>query len=181
MLGAITTNRSRFVTTNEIQAGVIFEDSFEGSNNWTTNPNNTDTASTGIWQIGSPEETTSNGQTIQVGSGRTGTRALVTGLSAGSSVGTNDVDGGETTVLSPEIALPENANLALSLRTTFSHLDNATSEDHFHVYVISNGTQELLFDVHAESAVQPAVWTDFEFRSFQLWRTDHSTDVRGIR
>ena len=39
----------------------VFSDNFETSQGWVTNPNGTDTATTGQWERGDPEATTDNG------------------------------------------------------------------------------------------------------------------------
>jgi hypothetical protein len=59
-------------------------------------------ATVGRWQLGDPEPT--NGGTVQTGDDHTpapGVNAWITGLSAGTSVGFNDVDGGATILTSP--------------------------------------------------------------------------------
>ena len=39
----------------------VFEDTFETALGWTTNPNGTDTATTGFWERGDPEQTSDLG------------------------------------------------------------------------------------------------------------------------
>ena len=62
----------------------IFFDNFETSQGWTTNPNGTDTATTGQWARANPETTTSSG-TKQLGTTVSGVNDLVTGAARRSS------------------------------------------------------------------------------------------------
>jgi hypothetical protein len=78
----------------------VFSDNFETDKGWTANPNGTDTATTGRWERANPEATTSGG-TLQQGTTPSGSFDLVTGGTAGATVGVNDIDGGVTSVQSP--------------------------------------------------------------------------------
>ena len=162
-LGATTTQLVTINDNDDVFTGIIFEDSFEGSTNWTTDPLGADTATTGQWAAGSPESTSSGSTTLQLGSGRTGSRALVTGLAAGGSVGSYDVDSGVTSVRSPEIVLPTGAEIELSFSYYLAYLDNASNDDSFHTAIIVNGTDIELYDDHAHSANQTAEWQDVTF------------------
>ena len=162
-LGAITTQTVTIQDNDEITAGILFEDSFEGSTSWSTNPFGTDTATTGQWAAGAPSQTSSGGAIMQLGSGHTGSRALVTALPAGSSVGTYDIDNGVTSVLSPEIALPAGAEIRLSLEYVLAHLDNASDDDFFQVAIVANGVETQLFDERGDNSVRAAEWQTAEF------------------
>ena len=146
------------IRDNDVLTGVIFEESFEGSSQWTTNPFGTDTATTGMWAAGSPVSTSSSGITLQPSSGHTGTRALITGLAAGTSVGTYDIDNGVTSSLSPQINLPANAEIELSFEYSFAYLNNATADDFFSVSIVANGVTTELYLDHAHSENQAASW-----------------------
>ena len=117
---------------------VVFEDTFETSRGWAANPNGTDTATSGRFERGDPEATTSGGLIYQQGTTTSGVNCLVTGRLAGTGVGANDIDGGVTTIRSPSIALPAGRTLTLSLRYYLAHQTNATSADFLRVRV--NGT-----------------------------------------
>jgi hypothetical protein len=157
-LGSIVTQDVIIEDDDEQVVGVIFEDSFEGSSLWTTNPFGTDTATTGFWEAGSPVGTTSGGDVLQLDSGHTGSRALVTGLAAGTSIGTYDVDGGVTSVISPEINLPANSEVELSFEYSLAYLGNATNDDYFEVFVVVNDNTTLVYSDHAHDNVQAASW-----------------------
>ncbi|TWU59011.1 Calx-beta domain protein [Rubripirellula tenax] len=159
-LGSIVTQVVTITDNDEVFAGILFEDSFEGSSNWTTDPDGTDTATTGQWAAGAAQATSSGTTTLQLGQGRTGSRALVTGLAAGSSVGSYDVDSGVTTVVSPDIALPTGAEVQLSFGYYLAYLNNATSDDYFHASVIAGGVETEVYADHAHGANQSAAWTD---------------------
>src|ERR1044071_3115086 len=82
------------VTSNAVPADcngggggtTVFSDDFETDKGWTRNAGGTDTATTGLWERAVPQATTSGG-TQQVGTTPSGTRDLVTGATAGASVG----------------------------------------------------------------------------------------------
>ena len=122
---------------------VVFSDGFETDTGWIVNPIATDTAVSGIWQRGDPDQTVS-GSIMQLGNCAGGTNCLVTGLAAGASVGANDVDGGFTSIVSPEIVLPSSGTLSLSFAYYLAHLNNATSEDFLRVVIVGS-TNSLVF------------------------------------
>ncbi|MDM4723148.1 M20/M25/M40 family metallo-hydrolase [Micromonospora sp. WMMA1363] len=122
----------------------VWSDTFESATGWTTNPAGTDTATTGAWERGDPDSTSSSGVTTQLGSTVSGSFDLVTGASAGSSVGTYDIDGGVTTVESPAITLPSTGTLTLSFSWYLAHLRNASSADYLRVRVVASGTVTAL-------------------------------------
>ena len=69
-----------------------YQEDFESSETlgWTTNPNGTDTATTGVWQAITPEGTAWNGVQLQLEASE-GNGALVTGGEDDGSIGFNDV------------------------------------------------------------------------------------------
>jgi hypothetical protein len=129
----------------------VFSDNFETDKGWTRNPNGTDTATTGLWERGVPQASTSGG-TQQVGTPTSGTNDLVTGASAGASVGANDVDGGVTTIRSPAITLPASGTTTLSFNSYFAHLNNSSTADVFSVQVVGSTTTTVF--TQAGSAAQ---------------------------
>ncbi|WP_084958511.1 M14 family zinc carboxypeptidase [Thermoactinospora rubra] len=116
----------------------VYSDTFETATGWTANPAGTDTATTGQWERGDPEATTSSGAK-QLGTTVSGTNDLVTGRLAGSGAGDHDIDGGVTTIQSPAITLPASGTLTLSWSWYLAHGSNSSSADYFRVKV--NGTQ----------------------------------------
>jgi extracellular elastinolytic metalloproteinase len=122
----------------------VFADDFEANRGWVANPLGTDTATTGAWQRGNPETTTSSG-TKQQGTTPSGVNALVTGATAGASAGVNDIDGGVTTIQSPAITLPS-GTLSLTFSYYLAHGTNSSNADFFRVFVVNAaGTATQVF------------------------------------
>ena len=134
----------------------VFSDTFESATGWTTNPNGTDTATTGAWERGDPEAT-SSGVALQLGTTVSGVNDLVTARLAGASAGANDVDGGTTSIQSPAIALPT-GTLTLSFSWYLAHLNNATSADFFRVSVVSGTTVTVVFSQAGSAVNRAGAW-----------------------
>ena len=81
----------------------LFDDDFEAARGWTTNPDGTDTATSGAFARGNPDPRR-RAAPKQLGTVPSGSRAVATGLLAGSSANANDLDG-STTVRSAPIRL----------------------------------------------------------------------------
>ena len=141
-------------------SNIVFSDNFESANGWTLT-GGANTATTGLWQRGDPQATSSNGLTLQPGTcDGPSVNCFVTGLSAGSAYGSNDVDGGQTSVQSPPIALPASGTLTLSFRFYFAHLTSATTADYFRVRVVgNNGQPQTVYVRTAAARNQGGVWT----------------------
>jgi hypothetical protein len=91
---------------------------------------------------------------MQLGTTISGVNDLVTGRLAGAFVGSNDVDGGTTSIVSPPIALPANMVLTLTFHFYFAHLSNASSADFFRVSVVTgNGATVILQKLGAPTTV----------------------------
>ncbi|WP_436494414.1 metallophosphoesterase [Actinokineospora sp. HUAS TT18] len=133
----------------------VFSDDFETSKGWTTNPDGTDTATTGMWERGDPESTTDSGAK-QLGTTTSGVSNLVTGRLAGSSAGSYDVDGGVTSRISPNITLPS-GTLTLSLRWSVGFGANATSSDYFKITVVG-ATDKVVLDQRGTGAHISGSW-----------------------
>jgi extracellular elastinolytic metalloproteinase len=129
-------------------AVTVFEDDFEADKGWTTNPNGTDTATTGRWERGDPEATDSGGPK-QLGTTVSGVNDLVTGRVAGLSAGEQDVDGGVTSIRSPAITLPATGNLSLSFSYYFAHATNSTSADFLRVSIVGSTTTSVFQELGA--------------------------------
>jgi hypothetical protein len=136
---------------------VVFSDDFETDKGWVRNANGTDTATTGLWERGDPEATTSSGAK-QLGTTVSGVNDLVTGRLAGSSAGANDIDGGVTTIQSPQITLPGTGNLTLSFQYYLAHGSNSSSADFFRVYVVT-GTSTQVFQSLGAASNRNGAWT----------------------
>ncbi len=144
-----------------LNCGVFFDDLEIARGGWRVDPAGTDTAIRGSWQWGDPEGTASNGpkQLPTPTSGRSG---FATGLAAGASAGSNDVDGGSTTLRSPLIALPTDAATfgRLSFRYTFAHGSTASSADGLEAWVeTSAGVRTLVFEARGRAADVDGAWS----------------------
>ena len=120
----------------------VFSDTFETALGWTTNPNGTDTATTGAWQRGDPQETNSGG-IKQLGTTVSGVNDLSTGPLAGAAAGDFDVDGGVTSIQSPPIALPSTGTLSLSFSYYLAHGTNSSTADFLRVFVVGTTTSQV--------------------------------------
>jgi hypothetical protein len=134
----------------------VFSDTFETATGWTTNAGGTDNATTGQWERGVPQTTTSSG-TKQLGTTVSGTNDLVTGRLAGTAAGDFDVDGGTTTIRSPAIILPSTGVLTLSFSYYFAHGTNSSNLDFFRVKVIGTTTSTVLEEL-GSTANDDAAW-----------------------
>jgi aminopeptidase S len=136
----------------------VFADDFEANRGWTVNAAGTDTATSGQWQRADPAATSSGGVPTQLGTTVNGANDLVTGPLAGSSAGANDVDGGVTTIRSPEIALPADGTLTLRFSSYLAHLNNASSADYLRIRVLSGATNTVVFTQAGAASNRGAGW-----------------------
>ncbi|MFD0904640.1 M28 family peptidase [Actinomadura sediminis] len=136
---------------------VVYSDGLETDRGWTANPDGTDTATSGTFERGAPQPTTWSGVTLQPGAA-SGANALVTGASAGSGAGANDLDGGTTSVRSAPIALPDGTR-TLTFSWFLAHLNNASSDDHLRVAVTGPNGSTTVLDRRGTAANVPGAWT----------------------
>jgi aminopeptidase S len=141
-------------TTPPPTGTTVYEDTFETATAWTRGT--ADTATSGLFERGDPAATTS-GVATQLGNAAGGTYDLVTGATAGSSAGANDVDGGTTSLLSPSITLPT-GTLNLSFAWYLAHLNNSSSADYFRVRLVSGSTTTTLFTQAGAATNRAAAW-----------------------
>jgi hypothetical protein len=139
-------------------ATTIFFDNFETSQGWTTNPNGTDTATTGQWQRADPAATTSNG-TKQLGTTVSGVFDLVTGASAGAGAGDFDIDGGVTSIMSPAITLSGGTNFTLTFSYYLAHGTNSSTADFFRVRIVAGSAVTTVFQELGGTENDNAVFT----------------------
>ncbi|MEJ2858277.1 MULTISPECIES: metallophosphoesterase [unclassified Saccharothrix] len=139
--------------------GDAFFDDFETDRGWQTNPQANDTATTGKWERGDPEQTVEpgNGQVKQLGDTTSGVHCLVTGRLAGASDGANDVDGGKTSTASPTFTVPTGAKLTFTYN--FAHGDNSSTSDYLRVKVLEGSTATTVFERLGQSSLAvPGRW-----------------------
>lgn len=125
-----------------------FEDTMETATAWIGGLP-TDTATTGLWERGIPQQTTYNGNVVQLGSDHTpppGVNCWVTGATAGSGAGSFDVDGGYTTLLSPVIDLTGGTNVQISYWRYYTNTHGANPGiDYWRVQISNDGGQTWSF------------------------------------
>jgi hypothetical protein len=129
------------------------------------------------WERADPQQTTSSGQTVQPGVDNpagSGSQCWVTGASAGSSAGTNDVDG--TTVLtSPRFRAGAFDHLELEYARWFANLPGSALDDVLTVEVSPDGG--------ASWAVVESTANDNQWRTVSFSLEDHTvlTDEMRLR
>lgn len=154
--GSLTRTAGLSLTVTPPGPTTVFFDNFETSLGWTTNPNATDTATTGQWQRADPAATTSSG-TKQLGTTVSGVNDLVTGPLAGASAGDHDIDGGTTSIQSPPITLPATGTLTLSFSYYMAHGTNSSSADFLRISVVGTTTSQVFQELGAANN-DDAVW-----------------------
>jgi len=135
---------------------LVFSDDFETNRGWTVNPSATDTATSGRWERGDPQSTSSSGPK-QLGTTTSGVNDLVTGRLAGSSSGANDVDNGLTSIRSPAITIPASGTITLSFRYYLAHGSNASSADFLRIRVAGT-TTTTVFQELGDGSNDDGVW-----------------------
>ena len=133
-----------------------FYDDLELNHGWRANAQGTDTATDGTWQRGNPQPTSLRGPK-QLGTTVSASRALVTGLKAGSRAGANDVDGGLTSVTSPAIALPATIG-RLTFRYYLAHSNGSSSADALRAVVMADDGDHVVFTEHGAANDDDAAW-----------------------
>jgi len=146
--------------TTQPLGSVYFEDDFESDQGWITNSTNSDTATTGQWERGNPEQTSYSSYTFQSDAAVSGVNTLVTGRLAGSSVGNHDIDNGITSIRSPLITLPSDSATTLSFSYYLSHWNNSTQDDFLKVKVVGN-TTNTLFQQSGTNQISQGEWQTF--------------------
>ncbi|GAA4574103.1 hypothetical protein GCM10023176_40450 [Micromonospora coerulea] len=134
----------------------VWSDTFETATGWTINPAGTDTATTGAWERGAAQATSSSG--AKQLTPYAGSNDLVTGRLAGTSAGDYDVDGGVTSARSPAVTLPGTGTLTLSLAWYLAHGSNASSADYLRISVIHSGGTTTLLNVAGAATDRDGAW-----------------------
>lgn len=135
----------------------VFFDDFETNRGWTTNPNGTDTATTGQWERCVPEATSSSGPK-KLGTTVSGVNDLVTGRLAGATVGANDIDGGVTSIQSPAITLQGGNTFTLTFSYYLAHLNNSSTADFFRVKIVDGASVTMVFEELGAATNDNAAW-----------------------
>lgn len=147
--------------TATLQSGgqsALFEDNFESAQGWTPTPG-ANIATSGLWQRGDPQPTTQNGVTLQPDTCFGGSACMITGLTAGETANSDDIDNGLTSMQSPSIAVPSGRTATLTFKYFLAHINTATSADFFRVRAVgTDGVPVTLFQKSATSSNVGAAW-----------------------
>ncbi len=145
-------------TAEVVERDIVAEDTFEADSGWTVG-DPSDTAFTGIWNRANPQATAAQpGEDITPGSG---TDCWVTDANAGTSLGSADVDGGATSLISPAYDVSAGTSVAVSYWRWFSNNQGAApGEDVFRVFISDDGgsTWSLLEEVGPTGAEAQGGW-----------------------
>jgi hypothetical protein len=159
---------------------VFFSDTFETNLGWTAGVTG-DNATSGQWQRGDPQGTTTGGSQVQPEDDHTaapGVNCFATGLSAGSGPGSYDVDGGKTTLLSPVFDLSGTTIAFVSYwRWYTNNLGSAPGEDVWQVQATSDGTNWV--DLENTTSSQNS-WTEHIFALHDFIDLTASVRIRFI-
>jgi murein tripeptide amidase MpaA len=136
-----------------------FDDDMEVARGWVVNPDGTDTAPMNArWARGVPAATTAGGVLMQPGKTSSGRAALITGLAAGATAGTNDLDG-LTTIRSRPVTLPAATGQELTFRYSFAHTASGTAADHLRAIIeAADGTQTVVWERTGTGKVLAGGW-----------------------
>ena len=144
----------------------IFVDDLEQDRGWSVGAGD-DNATTGVWVWADPVGTEYNGYDVQPEDDHTpdpGTICYVTGnAGVGEAAGTNDVDGGKTTLFSPVFELSDFSTARVSYWVWYTNnRGNNPGTDYWNVGVTSNGSSWIALENTTEST---NAWVE---RSFLL-------------
>lgn len=176
---AITTAAGHEATLGfELAVGGWFDD-MEADRGWTVGAAGDD-ANSGLWVRADPVGTEYNSAVVQMEDDHTpapGVQCFVTGnANPGDSAGTNDVDGGTTTLLSPVFDLTGAITATASYWRWYTNdLGNNPGEDWWDVAVTSNGVDWVALE---HTQVSDESWQLF---SFQLQTYVELTDHVQLR
>ena len=153
---------------------IAFEDNMESNTGWTVGAG-TDTATTGIWNRMDPQGTAAQPENDHTAAG---TDCWVTDGVAGESLGSNDIDGGATTLTSPmldAIIVGDEAQLVY-YRWYSNDQGGSANEDSMLVEISNdNGNSWQILETVTENTGQ---WTEKRFR---IADTFVATDQMRIR
>ncbi len=170
-----------FLIGNTMSFPALFTDDSEADQGWTLGVPS-DSASAGIWVREDPNGTTNNGQPLQPEDDHTidGITAFVTGNAPfdGTNAGDDDVDGGETTLITPAMNLIGAVNPVLGYWRWYSNnLGNEPNEDDWVVQVTADGLNWIDLERTSQSETS---WIYKQFLLSQYIELSDQVQVRFI-
>lgn len=136
--------------------GPMFDD-LEVDEGWTVDPEGTDTATAGAWDLGNPQGTDALGPK-QMETAWSGRWAYVTGLLGDACPACNDVDGGATSVRSRRVELPAGQPATLRLRYALGHNAGAGPADGLRISVVADGSATSVASMLGDGSDRDAAW-----------------------
>lgn len=143
---------------------IIYAESFDGADPypgaWVLGDG--DTAVTGAFEIGDPEQTVRGRTIVQPEDPSDGLYALVTDPRAGSSAGSHDIDGGWVYATSPVIHIPQRTETELSLDWYFGHAGAFDRQDSFFISIVNadSGDEDVILE-RRDTYHRNATWASF--------------------
>lgn len=139
----------------------VFQEAFESGNvqGWTLHSAGS-TATAGAWIFGNPVGTTENGNQAQPETGLDGSLCAFTGQNPTGALGTDDVDGGVTWLMTPTINLAGQTSAQLLYYRWFYNRDvNEDANDFYRVEASSNNGSSWVTVENLGSSVNANSWT----------------------
>jgi hypothetical protein len=138
---------------------ILFQDDFEDDKGWTAGLPGDD-ASTGVWERCDPEGTEAQAEDDHTPS--PGVMAYITQCAAGSSQGTYDIDGGQTTLESPVFDLSGETDAAVTYYRWYSNdTGDNPGEDYWVVQVTDDGWASTV--TLENTNVSRREWSEMQF------------------
>jgi hypothetical protein len=164
----------------ELHVGGWFDD-VETARGWTVGAPGDDAAS-GLWIAADPVGTSYNGLAVQPEDDHTtdpGTICFVTGnANPGDAAGTNDVDGGRTTLLSPVFDLADAISAQVSYWRWYTNdAGNSPDEDYWVVEVTNDGSDWITLENTNQSS---AAWQQMSFDLGAMMQLTSTVQLRFI-
>jgi choice-of-anchor B domain-containing protein len=153
-----------------------YEDDFRFDLGWTVSGN----LASGDWERGLPEGTSNNGESSNPGADSPldcSEHAYVTG-NLGGSAGNDDIDGGETVLLSPMFDLSTYTDPSINFERWFYNSGGSGTPDDSLVIEILNGSSVVVIDFADVNSTNSNSWIS---KSFQITNIITLTETMQIR
>jgi len=143
---------------------------FENGVNWT--PASPNSATSGRWEVGTPQRTNLDSLQLQPGRAAGGSFSLVTAPEAGSSAGANDVDGGVASVRSPTFRISPTSgdDVEVTGRFFFGHTASSVSgDDYLQLILVVGGERFEVFRLDGSRANRGGYWATFRAQDISAY------------
>lgn len=165
-------------TATSANLSVVAADDFEAADaGWQVNIDNTDTATTGRWARGVPQQT--NYQPNGDHTPGPGTQCWITDPAAGTNDGSFDIDGGKTSLYSETLDLSANPTAIVSYYRWFDKSGGATNTADSFIISVSNGGAYVTVE-NVPFAESEGGWYYKEFRVSDFVTPTSTVRVRFV-